>query len=116
MKNYRILIREFLIEELNKNGINDHGILLYYAPAVLVNAKAAFKNNPQEGLTLGVTYLADLFALSRSQLSADIKTGVYTIDCAALANKIKTPAELTRYNLELQAVGDNARVHLKAKI
>ena len=105
-------VQNIFIEELNKTGLHDHGILLYYAPAVLVNAKAAFKQNPQDGLTLALSYLAQLFTLARSKIP-NAQSGVFVVDCAALATKIKTPGELKKYTMELEAVGDNARVILK---
>ncbi len=64
-------IQELFISELNKTGITDHGILLYYAPAVLANACAAFKQNPSEGLTLGLLSLADILYQARANLTAD---------------------------------------------
>ncbi len=102
-------IQELFISELNKTGITDHGILLYYAPAVLTNACAAFKQNPSEGLTLGLHSLADILYQARANLKPT-KTGVCTIDCAVLAEKIKNPEEFKQYVIELDIVGTNAQV------
>lgn len=109
-------IQKIFVDELNKMGIDDHGILLYYAPSVLVNAKAAFKQNPKDGLRIALSYLAELFTLVRAKIVPNTKNGVYIVDCAALANKIKTPAELETFCMELEAVGNNARVLLKPKV
>lgn len=106
--------KRVFVTELNKSGVNDHGILLYYAPAVIVNARTSFKQNPHEGLMLALSYLAELFSLARVQ-NPDAKTGVYTVDCAALAEKIKNPGELNQCSMELQSVGADARVVLKLK-
>ena len=58
---------ETLVIELNKSGLCGKGILLYYAPAVLVNARAAYPN-PKEGLKVGMDYLAQLFKKAREQI------------------------------------------------
>lgn len=108
-------VKKMFIDELNMTGVEDHGILLYNAPAVLVNAKTAFKQNAQEGLIVAFSYLSELFTIARSQMPATIKSGVYVVDCTALASTIKTPAELKNCRMELEAVGNGTRVVLKIK-
>lgn len=96
-------MRDTLISELNTNGINDHAFLLYYAPAMLVNARNA---NPKEGLVIAMEYMVGIIekAMARTYIEEGKKPGVFTIDCAAIAELLKTPFSETlrqyRWNLE----------------
>lgn len=106
--------QDILCKALNKNGVTDRGVLLYYGPAVICNARSAYKENPGEGIAIGLRYLAKVLSLA-SSLQKNSAPGVTIIDCADLAQKMKAPTSLSAYQLHLEPVGNDFKVVMKTK-
>ena len=103
-----------LITELNKDGINDHAFLLYYAPAILVNACNA---DSKKGLITGLEFMVSIMeeATACTDIEGIKKPGVFTIDCAAVAEKMKTPSMLSHYKLRVISVNQDFKAVMEEK-
>ncbi len=110
-------VKEILTKELNTSGVDDGiAILLYYAPAMLVNLQAASKDSPDQNLDLGLETLARLYQEARVAIRKRDGTGVFTVDIAQVANRAKeNPSSLKHAGFEVEAVSANARVVLFEK-
>ncbi|MEI8390560.1 MAG: hypothetical protein WCG23_11840 [bacterium] len=96
-----------LTTHLNRTGIEDKGILLYYAPAFLQNLKGALKEQPEQALQKGFSTLAELY--QRADKMADKPKGVFTVLISDIAKTAKeAPEKLLPENISLKPVGDNA--------
>lgn len=71
-----------LLDELNKNGIYDSGILIYYGPALLLNSK---NNFGEAGLEKALILMQKIFTKARASLASDKRTGVVTVNVQPLA-------------------------------
>jgi hypothetical protein len=113
--------REILVQELNRTGVNDgFATLLYYSPATLANAQAAYvtagdKNAFAKGLADGLTALARTYQEAAITIRERQGNGVYTVMVSALANAAKTPGELNQAEITLRAVGEDAEVIIQKK-
>jgi len=102
------------------SGVNRISILLYYSPALLVNAKAAFtvKDRPASadaGLRFGMTTIARLFQLGRIEIRKRSGSGVYTVNVAKAAEGIKNPQAFLNKEFQIQAIGQDGEVKLVDK-
>lgn len=85
-----------LINELNKNGITDNGILVYYGPALLLNSK---NNYGEQGLAKALILLENIFTQARSSLARGMRKGTVTINVQPLALAInKKEVDLSKLN------------------
>ena len=105
--------KAILIEELNKNWVDDwFASLIYYAPALLVNLQT--KIWKKEWLSLWLTTLARIFQEARIELKNREWNWVYTVLASEVANMASTnPTWLVNNNIVLNNVWDDAKISLK---
>lgn len=114
--NLPIQVREMLTKELTKDGINDKGILLYYAPAVFSNATNYFKKNGNinvigNTMKIVLPILANIYGLARAKINKnENNVGVCTVFIADVAKNAKQPLELPNYKFIFKQVNDDYNV------
>mmetsp|Transcript_24901 Transcript_24901/g.34862 ORF Transcript_24901/g.34862 Transcript_24901/m.34862 type:complete len:503 (+) Transcript_24901:94-1602(+) len=107
-----------LRKELNTTGIDDGwAILLYYAPALLLNVNAAKKEELKSPDTLfveavegGMKILAKCFAAAREHIKDRRGNGVFTADIADVANKVKNPKNWIVMDYQVSAIGEDSKI------
>jgi hypothetical protein len=110
-----------LTQELNRSGVDDgYATLLYYSPATLANAQAAYSKagDPDafsKGLSEGLTALARAYQEAAIAIKSRQGNGVYTVIVSALAEAAKTPGELNQLEMSLRQVGDDAELNVQKK-
>lgn len=109
--------RDTLFRELNRNGITDSGILIYYSPALLLNCQSALSQDSsinEEALNLGLSTLFKIFQLVRQHVNNSTKKkGVYTVDVSEVANVAKNPKSLPDTTFVLQPIGEKSgKIHV----
>lgn len=114
-RNLPIQVKELLTRELNKNGILNKGILLYYAPATLQNAINFFKKenceNPiGEAMKIVLPIFANIYGMIISKNYSAEKTGVCTVFIGDVAEMAKTPHELENVTFDFTKVAENYEV------
>jgi len=108
--------KAILEKELNLSGVNDgHATLLYYAPAALANLIKALEDAKEadafkKGLQIGLKVFARTFQLARIALKGRQGNGVFTVDISKLAELAKIPQEFEKVAIDLERVGDDAKV------
>ncbi|HEV3157280.1 MAG TPA: hypothetical protein VGZ00_08035 [Candidatus Baltobacteraceae bacterium] len=106
--------RSILTTELSRWGSDEcPGILLYYAPALLVNARDNAGGEPEHrlhGLEQGLTMLARLYQKGRTLAAQSVKPEqtVFTLLVSDVAKQATKPLGLSQLDLEVKRVGDNA--------
>jgi hypothetical protein len=99
-----------LLKELNKKGTDDGwAILIYYAPALLLNLKESMQlalDGYEEYFCLDV--LAHLYQHARINISKRTGNGVFTVMASDIAKAAtENPSSLKCMDFRLVAVGDN---------
>lgn len=108
-----VQVKDMLTKELTKDGINNNGILLYYAPATLSNAINFFKKNGDENainnaMKIILPIFANIYGLTRAKISSSGKDyGICTTFIADVAEKAKDPLELADYKLSFENVKED---------
>lgn len=108
--------RNTLVDELNKNGIDDEAILIYYGPAILANAETAFKrqNDPDSfvhAVGIGLQTFTKLFKSTREIINEPTNS-VFTLmsnEVAGLAGK--DPSALLETDFKITKEGSGGRVN-----
>ncbi len=104
--------KEILTDHLNRTGVDNKGILVYYAPAFLQNLKGAIKEQPEQALTKGFTVLSDIY--KQADKMADKEKGVFTVLISDVARVAKeNPAQLSTGKIVFNMVGENAETVVK---
>lgn len=104
--------REILTDHLNRNGIEDKGVLVYYAPAFVQNLKGALKEQPEQALTKGFSILVDVY--KKADAMTDKSKGVFTVLISDVARVAKeNPSQLTAERIALKPIGENAEAIVK---
>jgi len=116
LKKLPIEKQEILIKELNKSGgLDEGGMLLFWAPQVLNNLKAhmPFEQAVEQGLNL----FADVFKKGRGTLGDSDDFGVYTIDLSELAELAQnSPHKLKDVQFKIDKIGMEAKVSITNKV
>ncbi len=118
-----------LRKELCVTGIDDGwAILLYYAPALLLNCQSAMckPGDPPnvDAIKMGLAAMAKCFTCARkhikvihecSKLSLTLLqnrkgNGAFTADIADIATVAKNPLNLEKINYELQPIGEDGKI------
>ena len=101
-------IKNILVRELNKNGIDDgFAIRIYYAPA-LVRTMMSHKKT-----TEGLIVLAHIYQKARVALKNRKGNGVYTVMASSVAKMAsRNPQNLEKYKIKLNNIGNDAEVKL----
>ncbi|MBP9797784.1 hypothetical protein KBC70_01415 [Candidatus Woesebacteria bacterium] len=115
-----IHVQQLLDSELIVTGTSvSHAILIYYAPAFLVNLIKKMGAEPgtqayTDALTLGFTTLARVFQEARTAIKDRQGPGVYTVMALSLANFAgESPELLNHMNFVLKPVGNDAEIVLE---
>lgn len=115
---YNILpvqVKEMLTRELNKNGIFDNAILLYYAPATLQNAinffkKENYENPIAEAMKIVLPIFANIYGFVISKNYSEEKRGVCTAFIGDVAETAKIPHDLVNVTFDFTEVSGNYEV------
>ena len=104
-------VRNILVYELNKNGIDDgFAIRIYYAPA-LMRTMMSYKKT-----TDGLIVLARIYQKARTALKNRKGNGVYTVMASAVAKMAsKNPQNLKKCEIKLKSIGNDAEIELDCK-
>ncbi len=107
--------KAILETELNKNGVDDgYGILIYYAPAILVNLQKKMENNSVKALELWFKTLARIYQEARILLKKRKWNGIYTVMASDIAIMLsKTPKNIDKFELNLKSIWNDAKISLK---
>ncbi len=97
--------KSILTKHLTKDGINDKGILIYYAPALLNNLKVVPNKQPQQALEKGFSILAHIY--QKAEEMTNNSKGVFTVSISNVAQKAKEES-LSTDKIKLNSVGENA--------
>lgn len=113
-------VQQILDSELIATGTSvSHAILIYYAPAFLMNLIKKMGAEPGtqayiEALTLGFTTLARVFQEARTAIKDRQGPGVYTVMALSLANFAgESPELLNDMDIILKPVGNDAEIVLE---
>ena len=113
--------RALLEQQLNRSGVDDgFATLVYYAPAILVNAQAAHGKaesaDPFESaLHEGLTTIARIYSGAAVALKNRPGSGVFTVMAASAAEAAKTPGLLAQLDFNLQSVASDAELITEKK-
>jgi len=104
-----------LRKELCVTGIDDGwAILLYYAPALLLNCQSALAKpgEPpnQEAIKIGLIAMSKCFISARAHIKGRKGNGPFTADIADIATVAKVPDNLLKINYELNAIGEDGKI------
>lgn len=97
-----------LQKEMSLSGVDDGtAILIYYAPAIVSNVRAAIDKTGGDGLSaesleIGFTTLARIYQESRIRLAGTQKNGVYTVFAKSVAEAAANPQSLDAKNLVIE--------------
>jgi hypothetical protein len=111
-------IQSLLTQELNRNGVdNGWASLLYYSPAALANAQAAFKEQQdpewfEKGLEVGLLAFGRAFHEGMVATKGRKGSGVYTLMVSDLAVQAKTPEKLQTSIFNSIAQGEDGVVQV----
>jgi len=104
-----------LRRELCVTGLDDGwAILLYYAPALLLNCQSSFAkpNEPPnvEAIKIGLIAMSKCFISARRHIKDRKSNGAFTADIADIATVAKNPLNLDKINYELQPIGEDGKI------
>lgn len=108
-----VQVKEMLTKELTKDGINNKGILLYYAPATLSNAINYFKKNGDinaisNAMNILLPIFANIYGLTKAKIcNSESAHGVCTAFIADVAEKAKKPLEMFNYKVAFENVNND---------
>lgn len=105
-----------LRREMCTAGIDDGwGILLYYAPALLLNLQATFGAKPTDpphvgAIQIGMETLVKCYNRAREWIKDRKGSGVFTADIADIATIAKNPEQLHKISYVLNPIGEDGKI------
>jgi len=104
-----------LLAEMNLSGVDDGtATLIYYAPAIVSNVRAAIEKSGghlREALNIGFTTLARIYQKARTRQVGESRSGVYTVFAKDAADTAGLdPRSFEKKDFELEKVGDGAKL------
>ena len=105
-------VKNILVEEMTKNGIDENGILLYYAPASLSNAMKYFNSNGsndaiKDTLDNVLPLFASIYKQTRNIKNATNNNNNSSVFLSSVAEICKEPLTLKNYNFKLEQKGND---------
>ena len=104
-----------LRKELCITGIDDGwAILLYYAPALLLNCQSALRKPGEapnvRAIELGMIAMNKCYIEARKHIKDRKGNGVFTADIADIAALAKTPDNILRASIVVNPVGEDSKL------
>ena len=113
-QNQELNVRAILEKELNMTGIDDKGILLYYAPAMLSNAWNSFKEKSiKDYFDFMLPILANIYIQARSYVSKIDANPVTTFMISDIAKEVNDPFKLMNKKFVFKQIGKDFEVTCK---
>lgn len=113
-------VKNVLVDEMAKNGIDEKGILLYYAPATLSNTLKYFQNNKsndplKESLDIALPLLSSIYKQTRNIKNITNNNENCSVFLSSVAEACKDPLSLKNYNFKLESKGNDFNIACQLK-